>query len=33
MTKENVCFESVIYLTILQRNDSVNLFALFVKAN
>jgi hypothetical protein len=33
MTKDHVCFESAIYLRILQRLNSVNLMASFIKAN
>jgi len=33
MTRDHVCFESAIYLRIIQRIDSVNLVAAFVKAN
>lgn len=33
MTKGHVCFSTAIYLRILQRADSVNLFATFWKAN
>lgn len=33
MTKDNVCFESAIYLRIVQRLESVNLLAAFMKVN
>lgn len=33
MTKDHICFSTAIYLRILQRTDSVNLFATFFKAN
>lgn len=33
MTKDNVCFESAIYLRIVQRMDSANLLAAFMKVN
>lgn len=33
MTKDRVCFETAIYVRIMQRLDSVNLLATFFKAN
>lgn len=33
MTKDRICFETAIYVRIVQRLDSVNLLATFFKAN
>ncbi len=33
MTNERTCFETAIYLKIIQREQSINIIATFVKAN
>lgn len=33
MTKDRICFETAIYVRIVQRLDSINLLATFFKAN